>query len=260
MTISTSLSTAAVPAQPIRIRTLGDFEIEVDRAPLRYGRAVPRKPLMLLQSLLALSGRTMSVHVACETLWPEADGFDAYRSLVTTAYRLRRLLRHPQAVHFCGQGLRLDTHLVWVDAWTFEHELADANPVAQLAAALELYRGPFLGEAEHPHAFEMRERLQRKYARSVRLVAQRYEAQSDTAAAIALYERALDIGVTSEEIHRDLMQCLIRAGQTSAAAQVFQRCRTLLARRLGVSPSASTVMAFRSITQATRDQRVTEVA
>jgi two-component SAPR family response regulator len=258
MTTSTSPTSPFASSQPIRVRTLGDFEIDVDGAPVRYGRAVPRKPLMLLQSLVALGGRTLSTHVACETLWPEADGFDAYRSLVTTSYRLRRLLRHPRALQSCGQGLRLDAHLVWVDAWTFETELADANPLPQLAAALELYRGPFLGDVEHPHAFEARERLQRRYARSVRLVAQRYETQGDTAAAIALYERALDVGVTSEEIHRELMQCLIRVGQTSAAAQVFQRCRTLLARRLGISPSASTVMAFRSIEQATRDQRVTE--
>jgi DNA-binding SARP family transcriptional activator len=94
----------------------------------------------------------------------------------------------------------------------------------------------------------------------VRLAAQRHEASGDTSSAIALYERALDFGVMSEEIHRELMQCLIRTGQASAAAQVFQRCRSLLAHRLGVSPSASTVMAFRSIAQPACDERVTNAA
>src|SRR4051812_17053345 len=98
MTSPTSVNAPAAPFPPIRVRTLGDFEIEVEGVPLRYGRAAPRKPLMLLQSLLALGGRTLSAHVASATLWPEAEGFDAYRSLVTTVYRLRRLLRHPQAV------------------------------------------------------------------------------------------------------------------------------------------------------------------
>ena len=96
--------------------------------------------------------------------------------------------------------------------------------------------------------------------RGVRLVANRYEDAGNTEAAIALYERALEVGATSEDIYRELMQCLIRAGQASAAAQVFQSCRALLARRLGVSPSASTVMAFRSISHAMCDQRVTDAA
>src|SRR5690242_12880490 len=115
MTTLPSPNTPAASGQPIRVRTLGDFEIQVNGAPVRYGRAAPRKPLMLLQSLVALSGRTLSAHVACETLWPDAEGFDAYRSLVTTTYRLRRLLGHPRALQFSGQGLRLDTQFVWVD-------------------------------------------------------------------------------------------------------------------------------------------------
>jgi two-component SAPR family response regulator len=260
MTINKSLDPRPSPFPPVRIRALGGLDIEIDGAPLRFEHAAPRKPLALLQSLLALGGRTMSAHAACEMLWPDADGFDAYRSLITTVYRLRRLLRHREAIQFCGQSLSLDAGLVWVDAWAFERELSDSSLVPALVAALELYRGPFLNDREHPHAFETRDRLQRKFARGVRLVAQWYEGAGDTDAAIALYERALEVGATSEDIYRELMQCFIRAGQTSAAAQVFQRCRALLARRLGVSPSASTVMAFRSIAHAVCDQRVTDAA
>jgi DNA-binding SARP family transcriptional activator len=245
---------------PIRIHALGGLEIEVDGVPLHFGRSPPRKPLALLQSLLALSGRTMSAHTACETLWPDADGFDAYRTLVTTVYRLRRLLQHHQAVQFCGKVVSLNASLVWVDAWHFEQELSESHPLPQQAAALELYRGPFLSDVEHPHAFVPRERLQRRFERAVRSVAQRYMAANDAASAIALYERALDVGATSEDIYRELMQCLIHTGECGAATQVFQSCRAALARRFGVSPSAATVMTFRSIAMVTRDQRVTEVA
>jgi DNA-binding SARP family transcriptional activator len=260
MTTSHSQNPVLADLPPVRIRALGGLDIEVDGLPVRYGRTVPRKPLALLRSLLTLGGRFMSQHAACEALWPQADGYDAYRSLITTVYRLRQLLRHPEAVHWCGQGLALKTSAVWVDAWAFERELDDSRCTPRLAAALELYRGPFLGDEEHPHAFEARDRMQRKFVRGVRTLGERYESSGDTNSAIALYERALDAEAISEDIHRELMLCLIRTGQMSAAAQIYQRCRTLLARRLGISPSAPTVIAFRSITQFACDQRVTECA
>jgi two-component SAPR family response regulator len=176
---------------------------------------------------------------------------------VTTVYRLRGLLRHREAIRFSAEGVRLEARLAWVDAWEFERALAASPSPPQLAAALALYRGPFLSDDEHPHAFEARERLQRKFIRSVRTLGHHYESVGDPTAAIALYERALDAGVVSEEIHVQLMQCLARLGHKGAAAQVFERCRALLARRLCITPSSATVIAFRSIVDASRDQPVT---
>jgi two-component SAPR family response regulator len=242
---------------PIRIRAFGGFQIDVDGTELRFGRSPPRKPLALLESLVAIPSHTLSAHAACEALWPEADGFDAYRALITTVYRLRRLLRHRDAVQFCGKAVSLNDSLMWVDVWKFERDVRDTQPSPRLAAALELYRGPFMRDIEHPHAFEARDRLQRRYERVVRIVAQWLQSSGDAASAVALYERAIELGATSEDLYREHMQCLIRAGQMSAAADVFQRCRSVLSRRFGVSPSAATVLAFRSICQPMGDQRVT---
>ncbi|MEJ1961638.1 MAG: bacterial transcriptional activator domain-containing protein [Gammaproteobacteria bacterium] len=144
-----------------------------------------------------------------------------------------------------------------MDAWEFERVLAGISPPPQLAAALELYRGPFLGDDGRPHAIEARERLQRKFIRAVRDLGNHYERSGDAAAAISLYERALDVGAVSEEIHVQLMQCLAGVGQRSAAAQVFERCRALLAKRLCITPSSATVNAFRSIVASGRDEPVT---
>jgi DNA-binding SARP family transcriptional activator len=242
---------------PVRINALGGLTIVVDDQPLRFGRTLPRKPLALLRSLLTVGDRSISPHTACESLWPEADGYDAYRALVTTVYRLRGLLRYREAVRFSAEGVKLESTLVSVDAWEFERALASSPTLPQLASALERYRGPFLGDDESPHAFEARERLQRKFIRGVRSLGHHYESIGDVPAAIALYERALDAGAVSEEIHRQLMECLARAGHRSAAAQVFERCRALLARRLCITPSSATVLAFRSIVEAGGDQPVT---
>lgn len=242
---------------PIRIHTLGRLEIEVDGKLLDFGRSPPRKPLALLESLVAAANHTLSTHAACEALWPDAEGFDAYRTLITTVYRLRRVLQYREALQFCGKAVSLCERLVWVDAWSFDHAIRDSQPLPQLAAALDLYRGPFLSDIEHPHAYETRDRLQRRYERMVRVVAQRYQADGEDDAAISLYERASDLGATSEELFREHIQCLVRIGQPAAAAEVFQRCRAVLSRRFGISPSVATVLAYRGIQQNSRDQRVT---
>lgn len=247
MTTATSATSATNPA-PIRIRALGGFAIDIDGVPVQHERRTPQRPLAVLQSLLSLSaGRTMSARAASEALWPDAEDFDAYRALVTNVHRLRRLLRHSTAVRYSGQTLSLDPHLVWVDAWAFERELADGQSLPRLLEALDLYRGHFLGDVEHPHVFEARERLQRKFVRGIQHAGQKLTATGDVASAIALYERALDLGSTSEDLHRELMQCLIRAGQPGAAAQIFARCRALLARHFGISPSAATIRTLQSI-------------
>ena len=245
---------------PIVIRTLGTFGLDVDGSAIRFGRTSPRKPMALLQALLTTRGQPLSALAACESLWPDADPHDAYRALITTVYRLRHWLRYRDAVRFDHTGIALDESLVSVDAWEFERDVGALESLPRLIAALNLYRGAFLGDAQQAFVLEARDRLQRKFLRGVRNAGYQYECAGDLHAAIALYERALEVVAVAEDLHRLLMQCLIRLGQMSAAAQVFQRCRSLLASRLGVSPSAPTVLAFRSIAMAARDQGVTGVA
>jgi DNA-binding SARP family transcriptional activator len=235
--------------EPIRITAFGGLVIAVDERTVRFGRTLPRKPLALLSLLLAAGDRAVGTHVARESLWPDAEEHDAYRALVTTVYRLRCLLRHRDALRFSADGVRLDGSVVCVDAWDFERIVAASQEPADLVPALELYRGPFLGDDESAHVIEARERLQRKFIRGVRNLGRHYEDVGDAAAAIALYERALDSGVVSEELHVQLMRCHAVAGQRSAAAQVFERCRALLARRFRMTPSSATILAFRSIVE-----------
>ena len=122
----TSLHSSGAPGAanlPIRITAFGGLTITIDDQPVRFGRTVPRKPLTLLRSLLTLADRPMSVRAACESLWLDAEDYDAYRALVTTVYRLRGLLRYRDAVCFSAEGVRLEGRLVWVDAWEFERAL-----------------------------------------------------------------------------------------------------------------------------------------
>ena len=81
----------------ITIFTLGRFEVVLDGRPLRFKGRAPVRALELLSALIAAGGRGVSVASLSDSLWPEADGFDAYRAFTTTLHRLRRLLHCPRS-------------------------------------------------------------------------------------------------------------------------------------------------------------------
>ena len=154
--------------KPVQLYVLGRYDLLINGVLQRFDGRGPRKPLALL-GLLAAAGP----HGACTTaiadaLWPEADGFDAYRALITTLHRLRRLLVHRSAI-YCGAGrLRLDPATCAVDLWDFEQALAGARDRLALQAALALSAGPFLEEEDGPWAIGVRARLEQSVARKTR--------------------------------------------------------------------------------------------
>jgi LuxR family transcriptional regulator, maltose regulon positive regulatory protein len=150
----------------IAIYTLGRFELVLDGAPLRFRGRAPMRALELLSALIAAGGRGVSVASLSDSLWPEADGFDAYRAFTTTLHRLRRLLRCQEAVRLCAGRLTLDPYLCRVDLWEFERALRAARDPAAMQEALELYHGPFLGDDPSPWALATRTRLEKLVAQA----------------------------------------------------------------------------------------------
>jgi LuxR family maltose regulon positive regulatory protein len=152
-------SFAISPRPHIVIFTLGRFEVVLDGAPLRFKGRAPVRALELLSALIAAGGRGVSVASLSDSLWPEADGFDAYRAFTTTLHRLRRLLQYPEAVRLCAGRLTLDAQICRVDLWEFERSLRAARNGEALRGALDLYHGPFMGDDPSPWAIAMRARL-----------------------------------------------------------------------------------------------------
>jgi LuxR family maltose regulon positive regulatory protein len=182
---------SAVPAYippPVRIRTLGRFELFVDGAPLEFEGRGPRKPLELLSALLASGPRGASVGAIADLLWPDADGFDAYRALITTVHRLRRLLVHRRAIHFGAGRLRLEPTVCDIDVWKLERALQEVRNRTQLEAALDLYSGPFLGDDTNAWAIGMRSRLEQAIARASRKVTVRADRPDDTMAVVVRHQ------------------------------------------------------------------------
>lgn len=101
---------------PVRIRTLGRFEIDVDGAPLIFSASrVPVKPLELLKALIGLGCRDVDQDLLADALWPDADGDSARRALHTNLHRLRSLLGEGSLIFRDGR-LSLDNRHCWCDA------------------------------------------------------------------------------------------------------------------------------------------------
>ncbi len=162
----------------VRVEALGELRVEHDRRepPLRK---VQRKPLELLQQLVAHGERGAPLARLATALWPDADGDTAHHALETTIYRLRRLLGDPAAVVRRSGRASLDPDRVFVDAWAVESlagraealhargEVAEA--LRSAAAAAALYVEDLFPDEEHPALCAARSRLRERFERLARL-------------------------------------------------------------------------------------------
>lgn len=105
---------------PLKIYTLGQFELERDGEPIRFYGKVQHKPLAMLKALIVPGGKDQKEEQVSDLLWPEADGDAAHSSFKSNLFRLRQLLEVENAVKFQEGKAGLDPRYCWVDAWAFE--------------------------------------------------------------------------------------------------------------------------------------------
>jgi ATP/maltotriose-dependent transcriptional regulator MalT/DNA-binding SARP family transcriptional activator len=247
----------------IKLFTLGRFDVLVDDRPVRFPRKAQKKPLALLQALVALGGRDVREDELTESLWPDSDGDAAAQALSVTLHRLRKLLGHDGAVVRSDGHLGLAPSLCWVDVWAVEQTLARAegaiarSPVRdhEWAAsvrwtdrAVALYRGEFLGDPRSPWAGRVDGRLKEQLLRQLRRIGLLWEGIGDWEAAADCYKRAVTINEGAEDFYRRLMLAYLRLDRRADAVQTYQNCRRMLA-ALGVKPAAETEALARTFEQ-----------
>ncbi|RMH36413.1 MAG: hypothetical protein D6690_06080 [Nitrospirae bacterium] len=170
---------------PVKIYTLGRFDLEVDHVPVEFSRKVPKGPLNLLKALIAFGGTNVSQHKLIDTLWPDSDGDAAYRSLVTTISRLRKLLRHEEAIVSKGGALSLNHEICWVDSLSVhclikavdqESTNGEFNTALNLGErAAALFQGSFLPHDDESWTLTARLELQKKHAHLMNRLRDAYE-------------------------------------------------------------------------------------
>ncbi len=250
---------------PVRIHALGRFSVLRRDEEVRFVGRSQRKPMELLETLLALGGREVSAARVAGALWPQSDGDSAANTLGTTLHRLRKLLGEEATITLVDGRLTLDPRLVWVDTWAFERSVSEcgtlvaagASPAAILKsfdAVLSRYRGPFLPANEgSPGVLARRERLHGRFQSISEAVAEVAVARCAPAVADTLCHRILDIDPLAEPIHRALMRSLAAQGRHGEALQICDRAERMLQAELGRGVSPATRALRRSISDAASD-------
>jgi DNA-binding SARP family transcriptional activator len=255
---------AALDTWPWRLRicTLGRFALFRDDAPLILGGKGQRKPIRLLQTLLALGGSGVSTEQLGEALWPDADSDATRRAFDTTLHRLRRLLDVDGVLIVENGRLSVDPQLAWVDVWALDAlvneascRLRDADAHAGATSLTELlgpiqhlYSGPFLAEdSDELWVLGHRERLQQRVLGLLRDAGMRFENVGAWQDAISCYAWAIQIEPLAEAFYQKLITALNAQGCKAEALLTYERCREVMISNLGVVPSPKTIALHRRV-------------
>jgi DNA-binding SARP family transcriptional activator len=241
---------------PVKIYTLGRFELIIKGETIRKPSKAQKKPLLMLKALISLGARDVKEEHLTDILWPDADGDAGHNALTTTLARLRRMLGDERAVHLHDGRVSLDNRLCWVDRWLFERLCGRAEALLEnlhsgkadpadlkqiMARAAELYGGHFLrADADEHWTVDARERLRNKYLRLIGEKARYSEKMGDDEEAARYYQKGLESDHLAEEFYQGLLASYIRLGRYAEALRVYRQCKQALRSELGISPSPKT--------------------
>ena len=240
------------------VYTLGQFRIEVDGEPLRFGQKAQRKPLDLLKLLIALGGNSIPLEKLTDSLWPDSDGDQVHGAFSTALHRLRKLIGH-EAVLLANSRLTLNPKSCWVDCLAFNESLVLAARAATEGAgesacdhtevALRLYGGPFLdGEFDLPEVLAAREKMHGIFLRNIGQLGVFFGQSGQLPKAIVLFQRGLEIDELAEEIYQKLMLVYQQLGRYAEGVSVYQKLQKVLKVSVGIEPSQETEAIYQALT------------
>lgn len=255
---------------PLRIEALGGFALWRHDEPLFVEGKAPRKPLALLQVLVAHGafddGSGIEVERLMEMLWPDPEAGDPKSSFNVALSRLRKWLGVEQALKLSNGRLSLNPRLVWCDVSAFERTAAalqlavlphgDASALLQLQLRLcRLYRGAlFGGAALESWQVLARERLAMRFTRLVRDAGLCLETSQRWEEALKLYEEGLLQDLRAEPLHHALIRCLLALDRRVEARRALNRCEAVLKAELGLAAGEELLRLFARVDWEQGDQ------
>jgi predicted ATPase/DNA-binding SARP family transcriptional activator len=226
-----------------------------------------RKVIGLLAYLLIESDRAHSREFLLGLLWPDLPIAAAQNNLRVTWAHLQKVLgtsASDEQPHLIGDRLALrfnplSDHELDVARFRRLIEACRLHPhpdqqdcaecAARLTEALNLVRGDFLEEFSLANCLEFdewlltqRQHVQVQMTAGLEQLAAFHERTGQLAEAERTVRRLLVQDPLSESAYRQLMRVLARADQRSAALDVYETCRRVLATELGLAPAVETVM------------------
>ncbi len=237
---------------PVKIYTLGQFSVVKDGGSLQFQSKSQKKPLELLNILIALGGSSVAESSVTDLLWPSADGDASHRSMATTLHRLRKLLGS-NAIFVSGGRISINRQYCWIDSEAMlslikhvlsslsTNQINQADLLKHIDSINTLYSGHFHDTDDLPGwALSYREKLRAKYLSFVSNVASHLEADQLHHHALSLYRKGIETDPLSENFYQGAMRCYLALGSNSEAIRIYHQCASQLAQSMHIEPSAVT--------------------
>ena len=177
--------------------------------------------------------------------WPEFSPAKVSSNFHATLWRVRRALGHKDVIVYQSGLYKLNPEVtLWYDVDEFERNVELARDesmqmserVSLWRNAIDLVANNFLDDIFMDWSDERRTQLQESYILVVRELAKWNFSQSRFDDARSLYEKILSIDPFQDQIHLDLMKCLVAEGSASAAKAHFKSYEELLVDELQTEP------------------------
>ncbi|HEV7214921.1 MAG TPA: BTAD domain-containing putative transcriptional regulator [Chloroflexota bacterium] len=207
-----------------------------------------RKARDLLAYLLLDHRALYSREHLADVFWPELDGDKARHCLNTTLWRLRGVLGPAENGAF--PYLRADAERIGFNpASDFRLDVAEFEVACRNAeraglhspdqralwdrTSVSLYRADLLTDCYDDWCLVARERLQQLFMRALGRLLEYHQQQRDYDTAAAYGQRILTCDPLREQVHRQLIQLYLEAGNAAGALRQYERCKEAVHRELG---------------------------
>jgi DNA-binding SARP family transcriptional activator len=174
-----------------------------------------------------------------DLLWSDVSDVTARRNLTHLLTHLREALPDPGLLQSTTDFVFLNPTAVWSDTHTlltlFRSPHACSDTTELLEEALRLYRGPLLDgfTVDDCPEFESwltveRSIWERRHLSLLKTLMQRYRSGGDLMSSMTSARRALSLDPLDADMHRQLVEMHLAAGEADLVDAVCSRCRDLL--------------------------------
>jgi len=258
----------------LAVRCFGSFEVFLGTMPVAEGPLWRPRVRALFKHLILSRHQPLPRSVLIERLWPGADEFVGRRNLKVLVHELNQaweatlsslghepqpLVAHSDGSYFLSPQveMRVDVEQ-FQEAWLMGRRLEErGEPDRALVAYLQardLYQGDYLAaDVYEDWSVAARERLQEVYLDLSRRTARLLSEDGALDESIRHCREALAVDPCREDLHRDLMGYLARAGRRAEALRQYRVCRSVLWRELEAAPSSETEAVYQGILRGARD-------
>jgi DNA-binding SARP family transcriptional activator len=258
--------------QRLQISMLGGFSLSYpDGTAIDYQSNRSNKLWMVLAYLLTHRGKQITQDELIDILWPDEEIDNPVNTLKTMRHRLcgmldalggipgKEMIRYNHGIYAWSEEVDcvLDIDQFSTYCALAEQEQDDSQKISYYLNALEYYNGDFLPKLSSEmwvmsaHAYYHAEylRVVKKCIALLRTENRYYEI-------VTVCQKAVTIEPYDEDLHRELIDALVRTGAKQSALNHYEKVKELFYHEFGINLSEDLVELYKQIIDETNDAQM----